>query len=335
MTDRPTNDRLTTMTPDADLDAALLDLAGALAPMTAPDLAAAVRSRVEGLGVPAPSLRRRLEGVLGRHGGLLPTPARPLRRGLVLALVALLVLASLAAAIGFGLPGLRFVFLGPGSTATPTAPTAAPPSSPGPGASLAPTIQPTVTPTTPPTPTVRPTPAPTSPPTSASIESLGLGEPVDLAELDARAGRHVLLPTLPELGAPLGGFVRGLPPRTVVSAAYGVSSGVPAPSGAPMAGAEPVAILIMELPGSSDPGSLQKMLPEGTTLEPVTVGGHEGFWISGEPHELLYLSPSGNVESEPVRLVGNVLAWNDGELTYRIEGAPDLATAMRIAASMR
>jgi hypothetical protein len=30
-----------------------------------------------------------------------------------------------------------------------------------------------------------------------------------------------------------------------------------------------------------------------------------------------------------------VLAWNDGELTFRIEGAQDLAAALRIAASMR
>ena len=37
---------------------------------------------------------------------------------------------------------------------------------------------------------------------------------------------------------------------------------------------------------------------------------------------------------EPARLAGNVLAWNDGELTFRIEGAPDLATAQRIAASL-
>jgi hypothetical protein len=319
MTGRPTDER-PTMTADLDLEAALLDLAGALTPPTAPDLAAAVRSRVEGLGVPAPGLRRRLEGVLGRLDGLLPTPARPLRRGLVLALVALLVLAGLAAAIGFGLPGLRIIFLGPGSTATPTAPaTAAPPSSPGPGASSAPTVRPT----------------PTMQPTSQPIESLGLGDRVDLADVDARAGRQVVLPTLAELGAPLGVFVRGLPPRTIVSAAYGASAGIPAPSRTPMSGTEPVAILVMELPGSSDPGYLLKMLPEGTTLEPVTVGGHEGFWISGEPHELLYLSPGGNVESEPVRLVGNVLAWNDGELTYRIEGAPDLATAQRIAASIR
>ena len=98
---------------------------------------------------------------------------------------------------------------------------------------------------------------------------------------------------------------------------------------------QPVAILVMEFPGASDVDLLQKMLPPGTAIEPVTVGDHPGYWISGEPHELLYLAPNGNVEDEPARLASNVLAWNDGNLTFRIEGAPDLATAQRIAASMR
>lgn len=319
MTDRPTNDRLTTMMTDADLEAAVLDLAGALAPIPAPDLAAAVRSRVEGLGVPAPGLRRRLDD-------LLPRPARPLRRGLVLALVALLVLAGLAAAIGFGLPGLRIVILGPGSTATPTAtPTAAPPSSPG--------TSPTATPAAPPTPTPRPTP--TLVPTPAPIETLGLGRPVDRSSVDAAAGYHVLLPTLPELGQPLGVYVRGTAPATLVSAAYAATPAIPAGPQAPVAGGTPVAILVMEFPGSSNAQYLVKMLPPGTTIEPVTVDGHAGYWIAGQPHELLYLAPNGDIENEPARLSADVLAWNDGALTYRIEGAPDLATAMRIAASMR
>lgn len=312
MTDRPMNDRPTPMT-DIDLEAALLDLAGALAATLAPDLAPAVRSRVERLGEPAPSLRRRLTD-------LVPRPGRPLRRGLVLALAALLVLAGLAAAIGFGLPGLRIVILGPGSTATPTAnPTTAPPSSPG--------TSPSATPTAPPT--------PTSLPTSRPIETLGLGDRVDPGAVDAVAGRHGVLPSLPELGQPLGVYVRGTPPATLVSAAYAATPAIPAGSQAPISSGTPVAILVMEFPGSSDAQYLQKMLPPGTTIEPVTVDGHPGYWIAGEPHELLYLAPNGDVENEPARLVSNVLAWNDGDLTIRIEGAPDLATAQRIAASLR
>ncbi len=250
--------------------------------------------------MPAPSLRRRLDA-------LLPRPARPLRRGLVLALAALLALAGLAAAIGFGLPGLRIVILGPGSTATPTAtPTAAPPSSPG--------TSPTPTPAAPPTPTPRPTPAP--------IDTLGLGRPVDRSSVDAAAGYHVLLPTLPELGQPLGVYVRGTAPATLVSAAYAATPAIPAGSQAPVAGGTPVAILVMEFPGSSDAQYLVKMLPPGTTIAPVTVDGHAGYWIAGQPHELLYLAPNGDIENEPARLSSNVLAWNDGDADLPDRGCP-------------
>jgi hypothetical protein len=321
MSDRPMNqqpplDRLALAT-DAELEAALLDLAGALAASPAPNLAAVVRARVADLGVPAPSRRTWLDGLVRPAG-------RPLRRGLVLGLVALVLLAGIAAAIGFGLPGLRIVILGPEASPGPssTAPVTAPPGS---AASAGPSTRPT------PTPALTPTPAPTA----AAIETLGLGEPVDPAAVDAAAGYPVLLPTLPELGPPLGVFVRGAPPSAVASAAFRASSTIPAASLAPVAGGQPVAILVMEFPGTSDVDLLQKMLPPGTSIEPVTVDGHPGYWISGEPHELLYLDPNGNVQDEPARLASNVLAWNDGNRTLRIEGAPDLATAQRIAASMR
>ena len=92
------NDRPMTAT-DADLEAALFDLVGALAPVSAPDLALAVRLRVEAVGAPSTRRPRWLDR-------LAPPTRRPVRRGLVLALAALLVLAGIAAAIGFGLPGL-------------------------------------------------------------------------------------------------------------------------------------------------------------------------------------------------------------------------------------
>jgi hypothetical protein len=319
MTDRSMNQqppsRRLAMATDAELEAALLDLAGALAATPAPNLAAVVRARVADLGVPAPGRRSRFDGLLQPAG-------RPVRRGVLLGLTALIVLAGIAAAIGFGLPGLRIVILGPEATPGPsaTSPGTAPPGS---SASAGPSPSPT------------PTPTPIPVPTAATIESLGLGDPVDPTRIDTAAGYPVLLPTLPELGQPLGVFVRGTPPSALVSAAYGTSAAIPAGSLAPVAGGQPVAILVMELFGASDVDLLQKMLPPGTTIEPVTVGNHPGYWISGEPHELLYLAPNGNVQDEPARLASNVLAWNDGNLTYRIEGAPDLATAQRIAASMR
>ena len=299
---------------DHELEAGLFDLGAAIAPQPAPGLAGAVRRRVESRPVPGASASRlgaRLGGWAdGRVGG-----RRPLRRGLVLALVALLVVAGLATAIGFGLPGLRIVILGPApsgtlhSTATSQPSAGASPVAPG---------------------SVMPSVAPTAPP----LDSLGLGRRVDPAGLDAAAGRHVPVASLPELGAPLAAFVRGTPPDAIVTLAYGPTATIPAGSLAPVDAGAPVVVLVTELPGTIDGAYLQKLLPAGTTIDSVRVGGHEGFWIAGAPHELLYIAPNGDVIDEPARLAGNVLAWNDGELTFRIEGAPNLATAQRIAASL-
>ncbi len=307
---------------DGELEAALLDLARAIAPVPAPRLAETVRRRIEGRPAPGAAglpLGARLaawaEPLVGRR--------RPLRRGLVLALVALLVIAGVAAAIGFGLPGLRIVILGPGPSGTPAA-------------TIAPTIAATIAPTPATTPARSPGSPPPSPsPTAPPLDSLGLGQRVDPGGLDAAAGRRVLLPSPAELGAPLAAFVRGTPPDAIVTVAYGPAPAIPAGSLAPVDAGGPVAILVTELPGTTDGAYLQKMLPAGTTIDQVGVGGHAGFWIAGRPHELLYVAPNGDVLDEPARLAGNVLAWNDGAVTFRIEGAPDLATAQRIAATLR
>lgn len=107
--------------PEPELELALCRLASSIAWPTAepsrtgePDLAAAVRSRIEAFPAPAtvrPSWWR----------------GRSASRALILALLALLALAALAGAMGLGLPGLRLV-LGeaPGGAPASLTPTAGP-----------------------------------------------------------------------------------------------------------------------------------------------------------------------------------------------------------------
>ena len=294
-----------------DLEDALVDLGRALAPISAPGLSAAVRRRVEVLPVPAPARTRLIDRLMAR-------PGRPYRRALVLAVIVLLGLAGLAAAIGFGLPGLRIVILDPGTTHPPMATATALPSTPD-GSS--------------PSPTGAATGAPI--PSLATIETLGLGDRVSLAELDQHVSYHSTLPSLPALGAPIGVYVLGAPAEARLSAAYAGTSAFPAAPGAPTATGTPVAILVMEFPGASPAGYLEKFLPAGTTIETVTVASHPGFWIAGAPHDLLYVRTDGSTQPDTTRLAGNVLAWTAGSLTYRIEGAPDLAAALLIAGSMQ
>ena len=66
----------------------------------------------------------------------------------------------------------------------------------------------------------------------------------------------------------------------------------------------------------------------------VSVNGGQGYWLEGEPHEFLY-TDGRSVSVERLRLAGNVLLWEVGGITYRIEGPRTLDEALRIAYSLR
>jgi hypothetical protein len=149
---------------DADLATALGGLAGTLDWPVArpaaggPDLATRVRARI--VASPPVPARRRLSWW-------------PARRALVLAIVALLVLATVAAAVVFGVPGIRLVF---------SEPPGSPPATVAPGSS------------------------PSVPP-GAPGSSLDLGDPVALDALDGRAPFPVRVPADPAVGEPAAAYV--------------------------------------------------------------------------------------------------------------------------------
>ena len=160
-------DRLRSMTND-ELTTALGSLASAVAwpePRLAPggpDLASRVRARI--VAQPPRATRR---------GWFSFAPAR---RAIVLAIVALIVLAAVAGAVAFGVPGIRLIFGDPGGTPPPAVAT----------------------------------PAPTlsgSPPPAGS--SLGLGQLVDVDTAAGRAGFPIRVPTDPALGEPDAVYVSG------------------------------------------------------------------------------------------------------------------------------
>lgn len=101
---------------DASLEVALTELGGAVAwPSPAPGFATRVRLRVEAMPAPA------RESTWERWRTWLGTPVgrRPVRRSLLVAIALLLVAATVAAAIGFGLPGVRILF-GPAPSPVPS-----------------------------------------------------------------------------------------------------------------------------------------------------------------------------------------------------------------------
>jgi hypothetical protein len=295
MTDRPMR-----RFDDDALEGALRSLGAAIdwptaAPMAAsgatagPDVATRVRVRLADPG------RRRSER------GWLPRRWRPLRRSLVLALIALLALALVAGAAGLGLPGLRFLF-GGGPTPPPT-PTAAPSGSSGASRSPSAAI---------------PTPL---------GGGLVLGERVSVDVVEERAGSPVRLPTDDRVGPPDAVWID--PSRNnQVAYLWRSSERLPDTN-------EPgIGLLLMQFDGTVDEGFFDKVIHSGTTMERVTVAGQRGFWISGDPHFFYYVGADGQAVDDGRRWVGDALVWTDGSTTYRIESALGRDATIAIAESM-
>jgi len=227
---------------------------------------------------------------------------RSARRAPVLAvLVLLLLVAVAAAAIGFGLPGLRFVFA--------PSPSAAPSITAGPSPSATPI--PSATPTS----TVGPPGA-----------DLDLGRPVTLAEARRSATSPILLPTDPRLGPPDAVWLDDVGRVTMVWTAR---------PGVPSASEGGYGLVLTAIPGSINPDYFQKVIRPGTTVEPVEVNGGTAYWIFGSPHEFVYVDPAGEVRYDTARLIGDTLAWSDGEVTYRIETGLRRDAAIALAEGMR
>jgi hypothetical protein len=75
------------------------------------------------------------------------------------------------------------------------------------------------------------------------------------------------------------------------------------------------------------PDIVKKFMGPASSVEPVEIGDG-GYWLSGAQH-VTY------VPSLPPRYAGNVLLWQRGDVTLRLEGALTKAQALAIARSLR
>jgi hypothetical protein len=79
----------------------------------------------------------------------------------------------------------------------------------------------------------------------------------------------------------------------------------------------------------------QKQLGPGSRTVGVEVRGANGLWITGARHEIVYRVPSTDqILFKTRRLAGNVLIWEAGDVTYRLEGAKTLADARAVARNL-
>lgn len=83
-------------------------------------------------------------------------------------------------------------------------------------------------------------------------------------------------------------------------------------------------------------GHLDPIFEKFTTaadIHRVTVGDQPGIWVD-RPHTVLYTDEHGTTHQETARLAGSTLIWEDGGVTYRVEGDLTQAEALAVAESL-
>ena len=157
---------------------------------------------------------------------------------------------------------------------------------------------------------------------------LNLGEPLTLDQIRVRVAYQVELPAA--LGPPDEAYLSNTPVGGQVALVY-----YPRPD-LPQANTTGVGLLLTEFRGNvRSTAALGKSIPPGSHLEEVQVNGRPAFWIDGDPHTFFYMDARGQIQPESTRLAANVLLWEHGELTLRLESALPRDAALSIAATVR
>lgn len=187
----------------------------------------------------------------------------------------------------------------------------------------------TVVPTLPALPRT-PAPAPAAPATPAPPGAgLALGEQMTLDQARARLSFPLLLPVGPPLGPPDAVWLSAAVPGGGLALVYTARDGLPS------AAQTGLGALLSEFRGEIDPAFFGKVVGPGTSIEPVSVGGDRGWWIAGNPHILIYRAPDGQIRDDQIRLAGNTLLWQHGDLILRLESGLSRDDAIRAAETVR
>jgi hypothetical protein len=160
-----------------------------------------------------------------------------------------------------------------------------------------------------------------------------LGRPISLEGAQAAVDFPVLVPAAAGFNTPQEIYFLDQDQGAMVSFVY------PAAPGLPETDETGVGALLTQFKGEADRDLIEKgLLNDGgqeTHLEAVTVGGEQGFWISGAPHAFFVVCyDAGECRQERYRLAGNVLIWEQEGVTLRLESALSREDALAIAESI-
>lgn len=160
---------------------------------------------------------------------------------------------------------------------------------------------------------VQEVPQSTGPPDPAAAD--GFTE-VDLDQARARVSFPLAVPA--DLGPPTRVLIG--PADTVVSMVW--------------AGGDPIApdgpVRLDQLAGRPDPAVIKSYIDD---LEFPQVGGQTAYWLRA-PHPLVYTDQAGTDHTERSRTAGPTLIWQDGPVTFRLEGVGSQQRAVQIAGSV-
>lgn len=163
---------------------------------------------------------------------------------------------------------------------------------------------------------------------ASTSSALDLGRSVTLAEARDLAAFGVLVPA--ELGAPDDVFHSSSVPGGRVSLVYEPSGDL---SRSRYTG---VGLLVTEFRGDLIPNFVSKLADQTTRIEELSVDANPAIWLQGGPHSVLFASSDGGVGEDTMRLAGNTLLLERGNVLVRIEGSSDLTRerAIEIAESL-
>ena len=154
---------------------------------------------------------------------------------------------------------------------------------------------------------------------------LRLGDRVDLETARDRAGFRVAVPGR----AVTKGLSRAVYYDPAVGSTGMVSLVYPAAAERP----SDLDLLVTQFVASIDETFIKKLASSGGVTY-TRVGSATGYWV-GHRHLLYYVRGESEPVEETSRLAGKVLLWEDGGITYRVEGTRSLAEALRVAVSLR
>jgi hypothetical protein len=162
--------------------------------------------------------------------------------------------------------------------------------------------------------------------TPAAGSGLSLGSPVPLAEVLTGDGPDVRLPVA--LPPPDTAYVLGAADRTIVTVAWR------AEPGQRTIGDTDLALTLSAVRGGTEEPLVRKIAGPGTFVEAVRVGDDPGWWISGAPHEVLFVRPDGTIGVLAEGIAGDTLVFaRDGTL-YRLETALGRERTLELAGAM-